>query len=546
MGIAVQELLANDFFRDFEVVAGRKGINKEIQGITILDAPDGFKWTKGKEMILSSGYALMHEPDCITKAFADGTIQKASALMLKQGRYLDRIPDDLVALCNQYELPLIAAPFWATWMEIASQTNVAVMNRTIRKFQVSAAAGSQITNQTYKEQKIKKILQAVESEMKFPAFLYDIAEEKSYYSSSNFRRMTEYYGLSASDYWDPAMAHTQHTLCDYINMSRYRLISSESHEGPHLSWIVIPIKLQGLTQAYFVVMEAHSLLDYYDEFSIRIAYLMLQSLYEQISGARDAGYMGFENFIHFAMSCESDETGKVISQAGVQGISMSTVYDHAVIRLSNLSAGDRRSDLLKAFSSSRISRLGKLAILGDRELLLLTELPAGKTRSADEMRELISEFTASVKAFIPDAEMKCGVCREGSTLRDIRRCVEKCNKVIEMGSIIYPEVDIIDYEMLGPLAWLDIPEDELSALLMRYRPLMRDEKNRELLHTLKIYLENNMNYSLTAELLFVHINTIRKRIDRIVETGMIGDLNWEDPVERIKTILLLQFLEAGE
>ena len=36
MGIAVQELLANDFFRDFEVVAGRKGINKEIQGITTI------------------------------------------------------------------------------------------------------------------------------------------------------------------------------------------------------------------------------------------------------------------------------------------------------------------------------------------------------------------------------------------------------------------------------------------------------------------------------------------------------------------------------
>ena len=144
------------------------------------------------------------------------------------------------------------------------------------------------------------------------------------------------------------------------------------------------------------------------------------------------------------------------------------------------------------------------------------------------------------------AAMKCGVCREGSTLRDIRRCVEKCNKVIEMGSIIYPDVDIVDYELLGPLAWLDIPEDELSTLLEKYRPLMRDEKNRELLHTLKIYLENNMNYSLTAELLFVHINTIRKRIDRIVETGMIGDVNWEDPVERIKTILLLQFLEAGE
>ncbi len=36
-------------------------------------------------------------------------------------------------------------------------------------------------------------------------------------------------------------------------------------------------------------------------------------------------------------------------------------------------------------------------------------------------------------------------------------------------------------------------------------------------------------------------NTIRKRIDRASE--MI-DIDWNDPVERLKTILLLQFLEA--
>lgn len=546
VGIAVQELLANDFFREFEVIAGRKGIYKEIQGIAILDAPDGFKWTKGKEMILSSGYAVVHEPDCIEKAFAEGTIQKASALMIKQGRYLDRISEGIIALCNEHELPLILAPFWTSWMEIASQTNVAVMNRTIRRFQVPDPGNSRITNQSYKEQKIRKILQAVESEMKFPAYLFDIGEEKGYYSSANFRRISECYGLTDRDYWDPSVPHTQHTMCDYINMSRYRLIRDEERKGSRISWVVMPIKVHGYKQAYFAVMEAQELLDFYDEFSIRIAYLMLQALYEQISGAKDAGYMGFENFIHFAMSCEGDEAGKIISQAGVQGISMSTIYDHAVIRILNFSARDKRRELLRAFSSVSCSRLGKLSVLGDRELLLLTESVSGGKRSEEEMRSLIADFMASVRDIIPEAEMRCGVCREGSTLRDIRRCVEKCRKVIDMGSIIRPDAEICDYDMLGPLAWVDIPEYEISALLEKFGGLVRDDKGRELLYTLKVYLENNMNYSLTADILFVHINTVRKRIDRIMENEAFLDIDWSNAVERIKLILLLQFLEAGK
>ncbi|MDO4518630.1 MAG: PucR family transcriptional regulator ligand-binding domain-containing protein, partial [Bacillota bacterium] len=179
-----------------------KGMHKEIQGITILEAPDGFKWTKGKEMILSSGYSLKQDPDCVKKAFEDGTLQKTSALILKVGRYIDRVPDEITMLCNKFELPLIIAPFSAPWMEIISQTNVAVMNRTIRNFQVSdPSAGSRITNQSYKETKIRKILHAVENEMKFPAMLYDISEDKSYHSSPNFKRMTESYNLKDSDYW---------------------------------------------------------------------------------------------------------------------------------------------------------------------------------------------------------------------------------------------------------------------------------------------------------------------------------------------------------
>ena len=42
------------------------------------------------------------------------------------------------------------------------------------------------------------------------------------------------------------------------------------------------------------------------------------------------------------------------------------------------------------------------------------------------------------------------------------------------------------------------------------------------------------------------LNTIRKRIDRIMEDDAFTDVNWNNTVERVKMILLLQYLEAGE
>ena len=58
MGIALYQLLALDFFKDFHVVAGKNGLSKEVQGIAVMDSPDAFRWTKGKELSMTSGYAL--------------------------------------------------------------------------------------------------------------------------------------------------------------------------------------------------------------------------------------------------------------------------------------------------------------------------------------------------------------------------------------------------------------------------------------------------------------------------------------------------------
>ena len=41
MGIAIQELLSQEYFKDFYVLAGAKGLHREIQGITVMEAPDG-------------------------------------------------------------------------------------------------------------------------------------------------------------------------------------------------------------------------------------------------------------------------------------------------------------------------------------------------------------------------------------------------------------------------------------------------------------------------------------------------------------------------
>ena len=52
-----------------------------------------------------------------------------------------------------------------------------------------------------------------------------------------------------------------------------------------------------------------------------------------------------------------------------------------------------------------------------------------------------------------------------------------------------------------------------------------------------------MNYRATAEKLYVHINTIRKRIDKVNE---LLQIDWSDNIARMNAELLLRFLNLEE
>lgn len=541
MGIALQELLGLEYFRDFHILAGAAGLQREVQGITVLEGPDGYRWFQGKELVLTDGYAIAQEPDCLQKAFADGKLSLISGMVIRRNCHLKSIPKELIRLFEDNELPLLSMPFEVPYLEVMNQVNAAVMNRTIRRFRIHGGNVYQPSSQTYKVQKIQRILQALESEMNFPAFLYDLTEQRGYYSSTNFKRITESFGLTEQDYWETSLPYTSHTLCDYIHMTRYRLLNPNNAAGPRVSWILIPISMNGMTQAYFVVMESREFLDYYDETAIRIGFLMLQAVYEQIMVAQNVGNVGFENFILFALNYHEKDQKRLMHQANLQGISLNDTYKYVVFRQRDQRENlrDNREKLMDVFQSCGISRYGKMALLEDNEgiLLLDTDYPAVSDQT--QLKKLLEEFRLLAAAKQDGLLLEFGMCRESASLEEIQAAVGRCRSVLDMGRVIYTKEFIWDYEMLGPLAWLKIPEDELNHMLSEYRELLKDERNEELLRTLKVYLENNMNYSVTADKLYVHINTIRKRLDKLRDRL---NSSWEDPMVRLKTELLLQFL----
>lgn len=540
MGITVRDLLNVEYFRDFKIIAGQQGLHREIQGVTVADAPDGYRWKTEKELCFTSGYVFANEPDFILGMFQGDSM--LSALVIKRGRYLEEIPDYIVRLCEEHEVPLITMPYGIPWMEAINQVYVAVINHAIQLFGVSSQT-MPYRPQTvdYKEQKIQKILRAVESDMEFPALLYDLFDNKSYYSSEKFPEITEKYQLQESDYWEPSIPHSRHTLCDSILMTRYRLQRGEIPGQPRISWVTIPIMIGGVPQAYFCVMESRRFLDFCDEYSMRIAYLSLLSIYEQIVVLRDSYNVGFEQLVHLAMESNAEDSYRLHYQANQQGISMEEPYIYVLFQHGHkeFDVRTRRNEVMDQFLHCGLEARARMAFLSRTEGIILLR-DTGNSSGKKQIEAILTEFHGRLARKFEGIDWYFAVSYEPKRLSEIRTCVEKGRKTLKIGRIAFPETRILDYNDLGILTWLDIPDEELKHLLEEFSALMHAEKNRELLYTLKVYLENNMNYSLTAEKLYVNINTIRRRIEKVNE---LVDMDWNNYYTRTKVGLMLQFMQ---
>ena len=537
MGICVRDILKSESFKGFELLAGHGGLDNQIQGIAVMDAPDGFKWTHGRELLITTGYVFTQNPGLIEEIIESGDLKKISAAGIKLGRFVNEIPEHVIAAFNEYHIPLIRIPLEYSWMGIMNQLNVLVMNQSIRQFNIRNINPHNYSNVSYQVRKIHNILSQIEKEMNFPAMLYDQSNEKAYYSSPAYQTLSG--PLETEDFWQPSFQHKKEILCNNLNMVRYRFFD-EKYDRPY-SWITVPITVGDKVEAYFVVIEATGLIDYFDQFALRIGFVLLQSLYEQMLIAQNIGDAGFEKFISDSLAGNLSNPEMIAKRATELNIDTNLTYYLVLMKQTNKEMHlSSYKDIVKSTVYTSIGYSGiRIAIIDENRFIFL--IPADKSVSHEKNIELIKgyfkELYNKLERKVKSISLTFGISDINDTIFEIKRNYLRCEKTITNGKLLYPENSYLSYSDLGAFAWMDIQEDEIEMMLMDLKELFAQDENKELIETLKVYLDCKMNYSQTAKNLYIHINTVRKRIEQINDQIQI-DL--EDPLNRLKLEVLLK------
>lgn len=142
-------------------------------------------------------------------------------------------------------------------------------------------------------------------------------------------------------------------------------------------------------------------------------------------------------------------------------------------------------------------------------------------------------FIKKVKSFLISNKIYLGISKEFNDISKCKKYYLQALRAIELIKIINPKNPIVQYEdvFLYDLVYSSKNCFELEDFSHPVLEILKayDEKNNsELFTTLLIYLETNQSIKRTCEKLFIHRNTFRYRMNKILQLTNINFSNAEE------------------
>jgi len=114
-------MLKMNAFINSKILAGQNGINNDVYNVTLIDAPDGYKWCKKGDFIVTTGYPFTGNKVGelgLMQLLENLVIKKCAGIGIKLGRYITSVPDEVISYANKNNFPIITLSNELSWSDV--------------------------------------------------------------------------------------------------------------------------------------------------------------------------------------------------------------------------------------------------------------------------------------------------------------------------------------------------------------------------------------------------------------------------------------------
>lgn len=523
-GVTLDKIMNMDCMEKCRIIAGMKGIKNTVTNVNVMADPDIINWVGEGEFLLTTAYSfkassLNEQRDFIRQC----SEKKLSALGIKIYPYLEKLPEEILALADQLGLPIIELYYEVPFSDIMTPIFKEIFNKQALLLQKLENIYERLMDVMLKGGDLASVAKTVNDNLKNPVMIkLDFPTHEVFHSGFIDEQTREDLIQNAERFFDPNMErYKERKLYEsreeigevYVDRMVMPIVVKNSVFGHIFAW-GISTPLGGFDLSVLEATATTMSLDMLRKLSIKeVENRYKTEFFEELASLEDyRREKAMEKAEMFNLDPEDDYVSLIIDFNTKKGQSSDFMEDD-MARVLNLS-----ERLLEEYQINGV-------VINKTESIILVLSFGKKEVGKRRVRGIKTHLEKAIELQSTSVDIHVGVGRIYRGMENFHKSFKdslKAMRISKMGE----ESGVVDYETLG--VYKILSQDHLDEELEKFydetlKPLVDydQKKSTELVKTLEAYFRFNGNFKKISNELFAHYNTVLYRMQRIKEvTGM--------------------------
>lgn len=186
MALTLGKLLTKKLFKDCVFYAATSRLDNVIENVSILEAPGATPYISNNSLVITTLYPITDEESFRQLAVALKE-RTCSGLIIKLNRFIKEVPESYIKIAEEFELPLIAFHFDASFSVLFSEIFSFINEEKLKTFETQKTYKS-IVKTINENQSLESIIKIFQADKLFHCLIKDIKNEKIYSTNEHLEK----------------------------------------------------------------------------------------------------------------------------------------------------------------------------------------------------------------------------------------------------------------------------------------------------------------------------------------------------------------------
>ena len=523
MGLTIKEALDMLTQANIRVIAGETHLDRNISSVNIIEVPSVSDWMKGGELLFTSGFAFQGDMNSACNIISDLYNANVTALVIKPSKYLPEIPRQIIDCAESLGFPILQIPEDMPYSIIMQPISEKIINTQLESLRNIEKAHSRLMMALLEGKSITDICEILGDLISRDVFLFD-KQLQLITSSKKNRESSE----EIIDKIIESLVNNREAMFECIAHHWASFFSDLIQD----ELVYIPLDINRIRIMFLIIrLNSNPLLEY-DYITMENAGTVITHVLQQQQALLEKEWQLRGECLDDLIWRNYTDINTALGRAKFFGVDLTKDFCIFVIDRSKsdlIQNYNSTSDIAQGFDETdrlrepirRAMSLANYPILIQNKvntIIILAELP-NELEHRITKTKICNLLTDTIKQHVND-NFIIGVSKVHNSIPDIKTAYKESITSIKCGYALKNKTNYVLFDDMGVFSFLyELQDSEATqsffeqkfAVLMRYD----DEKDGDLIKTLKTYFYCNCNIQKTSEVLFLHKNSVIYRLHKI-------------------------------